>query len=489
MAAHLRRLAGLLVRIGRLTQAQADEALARSHTVSTLIAELDARGWMSEMECARALGDAFQVPFVDLTDVTVGAEAQRAVPAELARKHSVVPLEVVNGRLTVAFVDPSDITVVDEIAVASGFTVVPVIAVLSQIRRTIERIYEEDKDSMADLAQLRVQNDAAFRELADRHHHLDSQLDQLSAKHYLSESEESEEAALKKRKLALAAQMERITLAHAEVQNQAAELRVENVDFSVFAPPSVMRGSTFILELWAYLRKERSAMLQVASRAGRDVELFSRGPVRIPVETELTVVLVLETLTVKRKRSTMCWTGSFTNVQFPVSVPADAAPGDHMGEILLLLGGMRLTSLLFQVTVGVEQPRAALAVTQQPVRTAFASYATPDRDEVLSRVQGITATGVDVFLDVLSLRAGDNWEEGLLRNIRERDVFYLFWSRAASTSDWVEKEWRYALKERGADYIHPIPLADPREVPPPPELATKHFNDVILACLESMRIG
>ena len=63
------------------------------------------------------------------------------------------------------------------------------------------------------------------------------------------------------------------------------------------------------------------------------------------------------------------------------------------------------------------------------------------------------------------------------------DVFYLFWSLAASRSEWVSREWRYALDEKGLDFIHPIPLVDPRIVPPPPELASRHFNDVIMLYL------
>ena len=94
-----------------------------------------------------------------------------------------------------------------------------------------------------------------------------------------------------------------------------------------------------------------------------------------------------------------------------------------------------------------------------------AKHASADRDEVLRRVQGLSAAGIDVFLDVLSLRSGQEWERGLLDNIRSRDLFYLFWSVAASRSEWVEKEWRMALREKGIECIHLIPLVDPREAP------------------------
>jgi hypothetical protein len=45
-------------------------------------------------------------------------------------------------------------------------------------------------------------------------------------------------------------------------------------------------------------------------------------------------------------------------------------------------------------------------------------------------------------------------------------------------------EWRYALAERGIEFIHPVPLVPPDRVPPPPELAALHFNDSYLAFLK-----
>lgn len=95
------------------------------------------------------------------------------------------------------------------------------------------------------------------------------------------------------------------------------------------------------------------------------------------------------------------------------------------------------------------------------------------------------APQLDVFLDVLKLRPGADWQKELWRVIPLSDVFYLFWSRNASNSEWVEKEWRCALESRGLDFIAPVPLMSPEDVPPPPELSGKHFNDWILAFMRT----
>ena len=88
---------------------------------------------------------------------------------------------------------------------------------------------------------------------------------------------------------------------------------------------------------------------------------------------------------------------------------------------------------------------------------------------------------LDVFLDVLSLRSGDLWQQRIREEVSIRDVFYLFWSLAARNSRWVETEWRTALNVRGLEYIDPVPLQSASVAPPPPELAALHFNEWTLS--------
>jgi uncharacterized protein YdcH (DUF465 family) len=55
-----------------------------------------------------------------------------------------------------------------------------------------------------------LQSDDNYRQLANRHHELDTRLHELSEKHYLTATEQIEEVTLKKRKLACKDQMEEI---------------------------------------------------------------------------------------------------------------------------------------------------------------------------------------------------------------------------------------------------------------------------------------
>ena len=65
------------------------------------------------------------------------------------------------------------------------------------------------KDSQ-DLRNILLQTDEEFRQLAARHHELEERLHDLSAKSYLFQPEQVEQATLKKRKLQLKDRMEDI---------------------------------------------------------------------------------------------------------------------------------------------------------------------------------------------------------------------------------------------------------------------------------------
>jgi len=62
--------------------------------------------------------------------------------------------------------------------------------------------------------------DEEYHDLAAKHHELDERLSQLTAKHYLSEPEQLEEATLKKRKLQLKDRMEDLRRRRVDVSSQ-----------------------------------------------------------------------------------------------------------------------------------------------------------------------------------------------------------------------------------------------------------------------------
>ena len=89
------------------------------------------------------------------------------------------------------------------------------------------------------------------------------------------------------------------------------------------------------------------------------------------------------------------------------------------------------------------------------------------------------------FQDLMNLDPGDRWLRRLELGIDECDLFLLFWSSEAKSSEWVRQEVRYALERRGGDdlampEIKPVIIEGPPVVEPWEELAHLHFNDRVL---------
>jgi hypothetical protein len=79
------------------------------------------------------------------------------------------------------------------------------------------------------------------------------------------------------------------------------------------------------------------------------------------------------------------------------------------------------------------------------VISAFASYSTDDREKVTEAVNLLRTAGINLFIDYITLRGGDDWQDSILNAIRQSNRFYVFWSNSAASSKWVDWEWHEAI--------------------------------------------
>jgi hypothetical protein len=270
-----------------------------------------------------------------------------------------------------------------------------------------------------------------------------------------------------------------------------ASLPSELVTFSLFAPALVRPAQQFIIDFWAHLRIQTDEVNSLACEISRERKLGTKSGVIVSRGTLLSIVLYLPSLQIRDPTETILWSGEPVNASFIAEAPPDVLPGNHAGSAIVSVLGIPIAKVAFLLSIKAASKRDGKvakplpAVTNRP-RSAFASYCSRDRADVLSRVQGMVKVCPDlnIFLDVISLRSGQDWDKQLRQQIPKRDVFFLFWSINASNSKEVDKEWRLALEMRGLKYIDPIPLVDPRLAPPPKELASLHFNDFYLAYIK-----
>jgi hypothetical protein len=263
------------------------------------------------------------------------------------------------------------------------------------------------------------------------------------------------------------------------------------VDFAVFGPRRLEPDKWAMIDVWAYPNGEFARVKTLAAELGREHAHGRKSGVSLRRGAAVMVELSVRGAKVMTPVDRLVWDGVATNVSFAVLVPGDCEQDSLVGAAVLSIDGIPIGNVVFTIEVsGTADPSSSdYDHRWLPMRSAFASYTYEDRAEVFARLQGIltVAPDIEIFMDVLSLRAGDDWGSRLLKEVASKDRFLLFWSRAAAASDWVEREWRFALNRRGLPYIRPVPLQDPKDAPPPQALSGLHFNDAFLAHIAYQR--
>jgi HEAT repeat protein len=255
----------------------------------------------------------------------------------------------------------------------------------------------------------------------------------------------------------------------------------DDVRFSVTSPTTVLRQQACVLDVWAHTADDYQVVLDYVRRDPRahsGASLRSKGPIPVERGTTLAVRVCVPDLQWEGEDS-LYWAGTVGNATFAFTVPSDTREGDHSGLVQVYAAGIQIARVTFLIGVAnTEGTVHDVTSRQQRITTAFASYASEDRNQVLARIQGMLSIvpDLDIFMDVMALRSGERWQDRLEAEIAKRDVLYLFWSSAARASVWVEREWRTALRTKGLNGIDPVPLETPDKAPPPPELTGLHFN-------------
>jgi type IV pilus assembly protein PilB len=148
------RLGELLVREGVLTTDQLGKALqeqvANGHRLGLTLVKL---GMVPETTVVKMLARQHRMPAVDLSRFEVDPRLLKLIPADVASKHTVLPLKRDGRQLTVAIADPTNLGVVDDLKFITRYDIVPVLAGEYSMRAAIEKHYEGTEIQMQTLLQ------------------------------------------------------------------------------------------------------------------------------------------------------------------------------------------------------------------------------------------------------------------------------------------------------------------------------------------------
>jgi hypothetical protein len=262
------------------------------------------------------------------------------------------------------------------------------------------------------------------------------------------------------------------------------------------APRRARPGDVILAQFAAYVARFEDQARKALQReaAPGEVRLGEETDCRWAVGTRVTVRCTARGLTVAEPVQSFVWDGDCRTASFDVEVPADARP--HRAVILMEAfvhdredapDAVPVGRLRMSLEIGDQADDGApVHVDAAADRTAFASYASEDRLDVLERVSSIErSAGLEVFMDVIDLRMGDQWEPKLRSRIAASDRFLLFWSEHAAGKKWVTWEWEQALAAKGEDALELHLLrSTPIELIPEP-LRKYHFNDVYLLAYDA----
>ena len=92
-------------------------------------------------DLAVMLSVQLNVPLIDLKRHMVQSRALRLIPEDTARKHTLIPLDVVGDALVVVMADPDDIRTIEDIKAQAKMRVEVALGVSSDIERAIDLNY------------------------------------------------------------------------------------------------------------------------------------------------------------------------------------------------------------------------------------------------------------------------------------------------------------------------------------------------------------
>jgi type IV pilus assembly protein PilB len=158
------RLGELLTKASLISQDQLKEALKlQKETGGKLGETLIKLGFVSEEDITECLSQQFGVPSINLAHFEIDSGVIKLIPADVARKYNILPVNKTGATITIAMADPTNVFAMDDIKFMTGYNVEPVVASELGIKAAIDNYY----GSSSSLELKKVMEDLQTQENAD----------------------------------------------------------------------------------------------------------------------------------------------------------------------------------------------------------------------------------------------------------------------------------------------------------------------------------
>ncbi len=137
-----KRLGEMLVEENLITTEQLESALELQRRQGGKLSEvLINQGLVKAEDLAAVLSVQLNVPLIDLKRHMVQPNALRLIPEDTARKHTLIPLDIVGDSLVVVMADPEDIRTIEDIKAQAKMRVEVALGIPADIERAIDLNY------------------------------------------------------------------------------------------------------------------------------------------------------------------------------------------------------------------------------------------------------------------------------------------------------------------------------------------------------------
>jgi type IV pilus assembly protein PilB len=137
-----RRIGELLVERELISPSDLDAVLELQRKTGRRLGEtvIDL-GLVSPGDFARVLAERLGVEFVELGETMVDPVVAQAVPEDLARRYSALPIRRRGDEVTIVLAEPNDVFAIDDIGMVLNASIVPVLADPGLLQATINRVW------------------------------------------------------------------------------------------------------------------------------------------------------------------------------------------------------------------------------------------------------------------------------------------------------------------------------------------------------------
>lgn len=143
-----------LIDINQLEKARTEQKQSGRRLTSALVT----LGFVKERELSEFLGRQYSLPTIDLNNFEIDPEAIKLVSVVVCKKHGVIPIQKAGKSLVVAFADPSNLFIKDDLSLITRCKIEVVVASEGAIALAIEKYYGESQQAKMETLVTQMEN-------------------------------------------------------------------------------------------------------------------------------------------------------------------------------------------------------------------------------------------------------------------------------------------------------------------------------------------